>query len=52
LRERGRGLRAGLLARAAADIVHALVSPELYRLLVVDRGWSQVRYETWLVNTL
>ena len=28
------------------------MSPELYRLLVVDRGWKVDRYERWLVATL
>jgi hypothetical protein len=28
------------------------MSPELYRLLVVDRGWSPERYEAWLGRTL
>lgn len=43
-----RALRAGLGERDAADIVHALASPELYGLLVVDRGWNDGRYEDWL----
>jgi AcrR family transcriptional regulator len=45
---RGRVLRPGLKERDAADIIHALASPEVYGLLVVDRGWSADRYETWL----
>jgi hypothetical protein len=45
-------LRPGLRERDAADIVHALLSPELYRLLVVDRGWSAKRYQRWLSETL
>lgn len=49
---RGRGLRPGLRERDAADIVHALMSPELYRLLVVDRGWTPERYERWVASTL
>ena len=50
-RQEGQGLIARSLARSgvlrpelrerdAADIIHALMSPEVYRLLVVDRGWS------------
>jgi AcrR family transcriptional regulator len=46
------GLRAGLSQRDAADLVHALISPDLYRLLVVDRGWSPERFERWLAATL
>ena len=45
-------LRAGLRERDAADLIHALMSPELYRLLVVDRGWKVERYEGWLNETL
>ena len=41
-------LRDGLRERDAADLVHALLSPELYQLLVVDRGWKPERYEAWL----
>jgi hypothetical protein len=62
-RDRGQALIAKALARTgalqpdlrrrhAADVVHALLSPELYQLLVVDRGWSTTRYEGWLAETL
>ena len=37
---RAGALRPGLRERDAADLIHALMSPELYRLLVIDRGWS------------
>jgi AcrR family transcriptional regulator len=49
---RSSALRAGLRERDAADIVHALASPEVYGLLVIDRGWSGDRYEKWLKATL
>jgi AcrR family transcriptional regulator len=49
---RSDALRPGLRARDAADIIHALASPELYRLLVVDRKWSSDRYEQWLAAVL
>jgi AcrR family transcriptional regulator len=62
-RQRGQGLVARSLARAralrpelqqrdAADIIHALMSPEVYRLLVSDRGWQPERYEQWLTGVL
>jgi hypothetical protein len=38
--------------RDAADIIHALMSPEVYRLLVGDRGWHSERYEQWLTELL
>jgi AcrR family transcriptional regulator len=47
-----RQLRPGMTEQDAADIVHALASPEVYRLLVIDRGWSPGRYEKWLAATL
>ena len=49
---RARVLRPGLRERDAADLIHALMSPELYRLLVIDRGWAVERYEQWLARTL
>jgi hypothetical protein len=38
--------------RDAADIIHVLMSPEVYRLLVADRDWSPERYEQWLKGIL
>lgn len=49
---RAGALRPGLRERDAADIIHALLSPELYRLLVIDRGWKAERYQPWLAKTL
>lgn len=64
-RQRGRGqsvlvaslvgageLAPGLSEREAVDIVHALLAPDLYRRLVVDRGWPVTRYATWLTGVL
>jgi len=45
-------LRSGLRERDASDIIHALASPEVYGLLVFDRGWSGERYEKWLSSIL
>ncbi|MET0324062.1 MAG: helix-turn-helix domain-containing protein [Ilumatobacteraceae bacterium] len=45
-------LRAGLTPRHAADLVHTLMSPEVFRLLVIDRRWSPDRYRQWLAATL
>jgi len=50
--DRRGALRDGLRERDAADLVHALMSPDVYRLLVVERGWSPARYEAWLASTL
>jgi AcrR family transcriptional regulator len=49
---RARALRSGLNERDAADVIHALMSPELYRLLVIDRSWAPRRYEQWLAEAL
>jgi AcrR family transcriptional regulator len=49
---RSGGLRLGLRERDAADIVHALASPEVYGLLVFDRGWTLARYGNWLRSIL
>jgi len=49
---RAGALRPELRERDAADVVHALMSPELYRLLVVDRRWKTERYERWLTAIL
>lgn len=49
---RSGALRTGLRERDAADVVHALASPEVYGLLVLDRGWNAERYETWLREIL
>lgn len=45
-------LREGLTAAAAAETVWTMSSPEVYRLLTVDRGWSGDAYQTWLGDSL
>lgn len=45
-------LRADLSHVRATDVVWALTSFDLYRLLVIERGWSTEQYETWLAQTL
>ena len=46
------GLRRGLSPSAAADGLFAIGSPETYRLLTADRGWSPERFERWYADTL
>ncbi len=46
------GLREGMDPETAADILYAIGSPETYRLLVIDRGWSGSRFERWYGETL
>ena len=49
---RSSSLRPGLSERDAADVIHALASPEVHGLLVVDRGWTGERHEKWLRQIL
>ena len=49
---RAHALKPGLRERDAADLIHALMSPEVYCLLVGDRGWTPERYQQWLATTL
>jgi len=49
---RAHALKPGLRQRDAADLIHALMSPEVYGLLVGDRGWTPARYQQWLATTL
>jgi AcrR family transcriptional regulator len=62
-RDRGQALIAKALVRTGAlrpelrqghvaDVIHALMSPEMYQLLVVDRRWPPARYARWLADTL
>jgi len=46
------GLRTDLDPHRARDIVWTLISPEVYELLVSDRGWSPHEYERWLAQAL
>lgn len=36
----------------AADVIYALMSPEVHRILTVERDWSADHYEQWLAGTL
>jgi TetR/AcrR family transcriptional regulator, regulator of autoinduction and epiphytic fitness len=49
---RAHALKPGLRERDAADLIHMLMAPEVYRLLVGDRGWTPERYQQWLATTL
>jgi len=45
-------LDASLSRTDAEDTVYALLSPDLHRVLTVERGWSRERYEAWLAQSL
>jgi AcrR family transcriptional regulator len=49
---RRKALRSGLTQRDAADIVYTVMSPEVYRILTVERGWSEEAHEAWVAHTL
>jgi AcrR family transcriptional regulator len=46
------GLRADVDPDRARDTVWTLISPEVYDLLVGDRGWTPDEYEQWLAQSL
>jgi len=47
-----KALREGLNAEQAAEIIWTITSPEVFSLLIVDRGWAKERYVHWLSDTL
>jgi AcrR family transcriptional regulator len=46
------GLAPGTGLAGAADTIYALASPDVYLLLVSDRGWTGQAYERWLSGQL
>jgi AcrR family transcriptional regulator len=46
------GLAAGLTEQHAADLCWALMDGHLFRLLVVERGWSTADFIRWLSDSL
>lgn len=44
-------LKPGLAVEKATDTLWALGSPEVYRLLTRERGWTPQQYEDWLADT-
>ena len=42
----------GLDRQSASDILWVLNDPGLYRLLVMERGWTEGRFRTWLTNAM
>ena len=49
---RSGALRSGLGVARAADILWSLNHPDLWHLLVGERGWGPKRYEQWLGDTI
>jgi AcrR family transcriptional regulator len=46
------GFRDAMDLDAAADTLYAIGSPETYRLLVLERGWSAEKFTIWYAETL
>jgi AcrR family transcriptional regulator len=51
VRDRG-ALKSTLSEAQATDVIYALMSPELRRILRYERAWTAEQYETWLADTL
>jgi AcrR family transcriptional regulator len=51
LLKRKRGLRRGLTTTTARDIIWIYNDPGMHYALVEERGWSQKRYRSWLLET-
>jgi AcrR family transcriptional regulator len=49
--DRGGGLRAGLTVDAATDMLWTLNHPDVWNLLVLERGWTPDAYRDWLAAT-
>jgi hypothetical protein len=47
-----KALRPGLSVREAADVLYALLAPQLYLRLLDDCGWGHARIEAWLDDSL
>jgi AcrR family transcriptional regulator len=45
-------LASGVSVADGVDVYVTLVLPEIYRTLVLERGWTADRYETWLADSL
>ncbi len=49
--EQKQALKPGLGLEAATETLWAISSPEVYRLLVREGGWTPQRYERWLAQS-
>ena len=45
-------LREGITREAAADLMWAVTAPEMYELLVLQRGWSLDQYADYVFHTV
>lgn len=49
---KGKRLPHGMTLAIAKDLYWSLTGRDLYRMLVLERNWSQEEYERWLLHTL
>ena len=49
---RARGIRVGISADAAGDVLWFLTGPWAYRAFVIDRAWSLDAYEEWMAGAI
>lgn len=47
-----RALAKGLTLQSARDILWVLTGRDMYRMFVVERGWTSAKYERWLADLL
>jgi AcrR family transcriptional regulator len=47
-----RPLAPGVTPRRVVDVVYGLLSPQLYALLVKERGWTSKRYAGWCAHAV
>ena len=47
-----RPLADGVTPRRVSDVVYGLLSPQLYALMVRDRGWTPKRYAGWAAEAI
>ncbi|NEW42303.1 TetR/AcrR family transcriptional regulator [Nocardia cyriacigeorgica] len=45
-------LRNGISAAHAADVALAVLSPEIYHLLIHERSWTPAEWQTWAIDAL
>jgi hypothetical protein len=47
-----KSFKRGLSLSKARDILWAFTGRDLYRMLVIERGWTSDEYEKWLLELL
>jgi AcrR family transcriptional regulator len=45
-------LRRGLSRDRAADVLYVLIGPDLYRTLILERGWTKKEWAAWIERSI